>query len=101
MWVRVVRRELVRRGRNKIWVTAVRPDFVDTATTRLVASLADRNHPAAPAIAARLQTGEGVLDVDSAAQQIWQALPTKESLLLFGQQVQAPPENSSLTKKEK
>jgi benzil reductase ((S)-benzoin forming) len=91
MWVRVVRRELARRGRHKIWVTAVRPGFVDTATTRLVASLADRNYPAAPAIAAHLQTGEGVLDIDTAARQIWQALPTNESLLLFGQHVQAPP----------
>ena len=94
MWVRVVRRELAR-GRNKIWVTAVRPGFVDTATTRLVASLAERTYPAAPAIAAQLQTGEGVLDIDSAARQIWQVLPTKKSLLLFGQHVQAPPGNGS------
>ncbi|MEJ0045272.1 MAG: SDR family NAD(P)-dependent oxidoreductase [Rhodospirillales bacterium] len=88
MWVRVVRRELARRGRTQIWVTAVRPGFVDTATTRFVASLPPHDYPAADAIAAQFSSGAGVFDIDTAARQIWQALPTKKSLLLFGEQVQ-------------
>ena len=88
MWVRVVRRELLRRKRNNIWVTAVRPGFVDTATTRHIANLSDNDYPAASAISNALETGEGVLDIDTAGRQIWTALPTKKSLLLFGNQVQ-------------
>jgi NAD(P)-dependent dehydrogenase (short-subunit alcohol dehydrogenase family) len=89
MWVRVVKRELVRRERSNIWVTAVRPGFVDTATTRLVASLPEHVYPAGAAIADHLESGTGVLDIDSAARAIWARLPTRESLLLFGEQVQA------------
>jgi benzil reductase ((S)-benzoin forming) len=88
MWVRVVRRELARRGRTQIWVTAVRPGFVDTATTRLVASLPAHDYPVAPAIAAQLESGENVFDIDTAARQIWRSLPTTRSLILFGEQVQ-------------
>jgi benzil reductase ((S)-benzoin forming) len=88
MWVRVVRRELARRGRTRVWVTAVRPGFVDTATTRLVGSLAAHDYPAAPAIAARLESREDVFEIDTAARQIWRALPTTRSLVVFGEQVQ-------------
>ena len=90
MWVRVVRRELRRRGRDRVWATAVRPGFVDTATTRLVAALDEDTYPASAAIAARLASGEAVLDIDAAARQIWAALPADRSLLSFGEQARAP-----------
>lgn len=89
MWVRVVRRELIRRARSNIWVTAVRPGFVDTATTRHIAAMTDEEYPAASVIANALDSGEGVFDIDTAGRQIWAALPTTKSLLLFGEQVQA------------
>lgn len=89
MWVRVVRREFLRRGASNIWVTAVRPGFVDTALTRFVSTLKDRNYPAASAIRRQIEEGEGIIDIDTAARQIWAALPTDRSLLLFGQQVRS------------
>ena len=89
MWVRVVRRELIQRERHNIWVTAVRPGFVDTGLTRQVAALADHDYPVASALRERIERREGVLDIDAAARQIWAALPTDQSLLLFGEQVQA------------
>lgn len=95
MWVRVVRRELIRRKRGNIWVTAVRPGFVDTATTRHIAAMTDEEYPAASAIANALKSGEGVFDIDTAGQKIWAALPTTKSLLLFGEQVQAKDSNPS------
>lgn len=88
MWVRVVRRELVQRGRDHIWVTAVRPGFVDTGLTRHVAAMADRDYPVASMLRGQIERGEGVMDVDTAARHIWAALPTDRSLLLFGEQVQ-------------
>ena len=88
MWVRVTRRELIQRGRGQIWVTAVRPGFVDTGLTRHVASMPDRDYPVASTLRAQIETGEGVMDIDTAARQIWSALPTDRSLLLFGEQVQ-------------
>jgi benzil reductase ((S)-benzoin forming) len=88
MWVRVVRRELLRRGRSNIWVTAVRPGFVDTGLTRHVAAMADRDYPVASTLRQQIDARQGVMDVDSAACQIWAALPTDQSLLLFGEQVQ-------------
>lgn len=90
MWVRVVRREIVRRGRSNLWVTAVRPGFVDTALTRHVASLSDNNYPVASLLRGQIETGQGVMDIDTAARQIWAALPTDQSLLLFGEQAQIP-----------
>lgn len=89
MWVRVVRRENQRRGRTHIWVTAVRPGFVDTALTRAVATLPARDYPVAPALQAQLEEGDMVVDIDTAARRIWAALPSRQSLLLFGEQVQA------------
>lgn len=91
MWVRVVRRELKRRRASSIWVTAVRPGFVDTGLTRFVAALPDHDYPAAPALRSRIEAGDGVIDIDTAARQIWAELPTDKSLLLFGEQVQAEP----------
>lgn len=88
MWVRVARRELIERGRDKVWVTAVRPGFVDTALTRHVAALPDSEYPLASAMRRQMAQGSGVMDIDTAARQIWAALPTRESLLLFGEQVQ-------------
>ena len=88
MWVRVVRREIMRRGRSNLWVTAVRPGFVDTGLTRHVASLSDNDYPVASLLRGQIETGRGVMDIDTAARQIWAALPTDQSLLLFGEQAQ-------------
>lgn len=89
MWVRVVRRENERRGRSNIWITAVRPGFVDTGLTRHVAGMADHDYPVASALRTQLQRGVGAaMDIDTAARQIWAALPADRSLLLFGDQVQ-------------
>lgn len=87
MWVRVTRRELALRGKDNIWVTAVRPGFVDTALTRHVAAMADSDYPIASQMRRQMEEGIGVMDIDTAARQIWDALPTDESLLLFGEQV--------------
>lgn len=87
MWVRVARRELAARGRDAMWVTAVRPGFVDTALTRHVAALAEADYPIAPQMRRQMAKGDGVMDIDTAARAIWAALPTRESLLLFGEQV--------------
>ena len=87
MWVRVTRRELALRGKSNIWVTAVRPGFVDTALTRHVAAMADSDYPIASQMRRQMDEGIGVMDIDTAARQIWDALPTDESLLLFGEQV--------------
>jgi benzil reductase ((S)-benzoin forming) len=88
MWVRVVRRELERRGR-KTWVVAVRPGFVDTPTTRMNAEQPADTYPVGPQISRQFQTGESVLTPQSAGSQIWAALPPKAntSLLLFGEMV--------------
>ena len=88
MWVRVVRRELAQRQRSHIWVTAVRPGFVDTGLTRHVAAMADHDYPVASRLRDQIGRGDGLLDIDTAARQIWAALPTDRSLLLFGEQVQ-------------
>ena len=91
MWVRVVRRELIARDRRNIWVTAVRPGFVDTGLTRHVATMADRDYPVASSMLRQLAEGKGVMDIDTAARQIWAALPTDQSLLHFGEHVQVGP----------
>ena len=88
MWVRVVRRELAARGRGHVWVTAVRPGFVDTALTRHISAMSDRDYPVASMLRGQIEQGQGVMDIDTAARQIWAALPTDRSLLLFGEQVQ-------------
>ncbi|KEQ53249.1 SDR family NAD(P)-dependent oxidoreductase [Sphingobium chlorophenolicum] len=87
MWVRVARRELAMRERRNIWVTAVRPGFVDTPLTRQVAAMADSDYPIASQMRKQMEEGVGVMDIDTAARQIWAALPTDRSLLLFGEQV--------------
>ncbi len=87
MWVRVARRELAMRERRNIWVTAVRPGFVDTPLTREIAAMAESNYPLAPQMREQMAQGVGVMDIDTAARQIWAALPTDQSLLLFGEQV--------------
>ncbi|QDC39849.1 SDR family NAD(P)-dependent oxidoreductase [Sphingobium fuliginis] len=87
MWVRVARRELAMRDRRSVWVTAVRPGFVDTPLTRHVATMADDNYPIASQMRRQMEQGIGVMDIDTAARQIWAALPTDQSLLLFGEQV--------------
>ncbi|WP_313807671.1 SDR family NAD(P)-dependent oxidoreductase [Sphingobium sp.] len=87
MWVRVARRELALRERRNIWVTAVRPGFVDTSLTRHIATMADSDYPLAPQMRKQMASGVGIMDIDTAARQIWAALPTDQSLLLFGEQV--------------
>lgn len=87
MWVRVARRELAMRERRNVWVMAVRPGFVDTPLTRHVAAMTDDNYPIASQMRRQMEQGIGVLDIDTAARQIWAALPTDQSLLLFGEQV--------------
>ena len=87
MWVRVTRRELALRGKSNIWVTAVRPGFVDTALTRHVAAMADSDYPIVSQMRRQMDEGIGIMDIDTAARQIWDALPTHESLVLFGEQV--------------
>lgn len=89
MWVRVIRRELASRDRHNIWVTAVRPGFVDTGLTRQVAAMSDEDYPVASTMLSQFAEGRGVMDIDTAARQIWAALPTDKSLLTFGEQVQA------------
>ena len=88
MWVRTVKRELKARGRET-WVVAVRPGFVDTPTTRSIATLTAKDYPVAPQMARQFETGQGVLAPDDAARDIWAALPPKadESVLLFGEMV--------------
>jgi len=88
MWVRVARRELAVRNVRNIWVTAVRPGFVDTPLTRHVAAMADSDYPIGLQMRKQMASGEGVMDIDTAARQIWAAVPTDQSLLLFGEQVQ-------------
>ena len=61
MWVRVVKRELRQRGR-KTWVVAVRPGFVDTPSTRLVATYSTHDYPIAAQVARQLHTRDGRLD---------------------------------------
>lgn len=88
MWVRTVKRELKARGR-KTWVVAVRPGFVDTPSTRQIATLSAAEYPVAPQMARQFETGQGVLSPEQAARDIWAALPPKgdESVLLFGEMV--------------
>lgn len=90
MWVRVVRRELQRRGRERIWVVAVRPGFVDTPNVRQEAQLSPDIYPVAPLLAQGLASGQGLQDIDTAGRAIWAALPPEPgtSLLVFGEQVQ-------------
>ena len=88
MWVRVVRRELKRRGRNT-WVVAIRPGFVDTPTTRAEALVSGDSYPVAPQIARQLESREGVMTPEEAGAGIWAMLPPKEdtSVLLQGEMV--------------
>jgi NAD(P)-dependent dehydrogenase (short-subunit alcohol dehydrogenase family) len=83
-WVRVVRRERARRGAGP-WVVAVRPGFVDSATTRREAELDPDVYPFAPLLAQAFRSGEA-LTPDAAARDIWAALPPPPdtSVLSFG-----------------
>jgi benzil reductase ((S)-benzoin forming) len=88
MWVRVVRRELKRRGK-KTWVVAIRPGFVDTPTTRAEALVPVENYPIAQQMAKQLQSREGVMTPEEAGVGIWAMLPPKEdtSVLMQGEVV--------------
>lgn len=88
MWVRVVRRELKRRGR-KTWVVAIRPGFVDTPTTRAESLLPFDVYPVGPQMAEQLESREGVMTPEEAGVGIWAMLPPKEdtSVLLQGEMV--------------
>jgi benzil reductase ((S)-benzoin forming) len=89
MWVRVVRRELKKRGR-RTWVVAVRPGFVDTPTTRMAAAQPYESYPVGPQMKRQFETGQGLLTPEQAGRDIWAGLPPKpdQSLLLFGEMVQ-------------
>jgi NAD(P)-dependent dehydrogenase (short-subunit alcohol dehydrogenase family) len=89
-WVRAVRAERAVRGTGP-WVVSVRPGFVDTPSARKDAELSAADFPAAPALKDALATGEGVLDADSCAREIWAALPPTgdRSVLWFGEAVGA------------
>ena len=88
MWVRVVRRELRRRGRDT-WVVAIRPGFVDSPTTRYEATLPAHDYPVGAQMARQLATGEGVMAPDEAGASIWAMLPPREdqSILMQGEMV--------------
>jgi len=90
-WVRVARRERQTRGVGP-WVIAVRPGFVDTASTRSCAEIDPRNYPTATAVKAAFESGKGALDVDTCARDIWAALPPDptKSVLFFGAVPEAP-----------
>jgi NAD(P)-dependent dehydrogenase (short-subunit alcohol dehydrogenase family) len=93
MWVRVVRRELKRRGR-RTWVAAVRPGFVDTPTTRMNALQPAESYPVGPQISQRLAKRADVLSPEQAGRDIWAKLtpvPPDTSVLLFGEMVPDQP----------
>jgi benzil reductase ((S)-benzoin forming) len=89
-WVRNVRSERAHRGKGP-WVIAVRPGFVDTPAARDMAGVSPEDMPWAQATAESLDTGEGVLEADDCAGQIWAALPPtgERSVLWFGEAVGA------------
>jgi benzil reductase ((S)-benzoin forming) len=88
MWIRAVKRELAERGKTT-WVTAVRPGFVDSPTTRSAALQDIKDFPIADQMAKQFETGEGVLTPEDAGRDIWAALPpaNNKSVLLFGEMV--------------
>ena len=61
-------------------------------TTRRIAQADPAEYPVAPQMARQFETGQGVLTPDQAARDIWAALPPRDdqSVLLFGEMVQAP-----------
>jgi short-subunit dehydrogenase len=89
-WVRTARAEGARRG-SRQWIVAVRPGFVDTPAAHKDAALSPDVYPAAPALADSLATRRGVLDADTAAREIWAALPPAgdQAVLLFGEAIGA------------
>jgi benzil reductase ((S)-benzoin forming) len=89
-WVRAVRAERAVRGTGP-WLVSVRPGFVDTPSSRRDAQLSADDFPAAPALVEALATGQGVLDADTCAREIWAALPPTgdRSVLWFGEAVGA------------
>lgn len=91
MWVRVVRRELQRRG-SDTWVVAIRPGFVDSPATRLDATMPADIYPVGPQIAAQLASRQGVLTPEEAGAGIWAMLPPRgdTSVLMQGEMVVVP-----------
>jgi benzil reductase ((S)-benzoin forming) len=89
-WVRGARSEVAMRGSGP-WIVAVRPGFVDTPAARKDAALPVEEYPAAPALAESLASGEGVLDADAVATDIWAALPPTgdHAVLWFGEVIGA------------
>jgi len=90
MWVRTVRRELKRRGRET-WLVAVRPGFVDSPTTRYQATVDPRDYPVGASMAQQFETGQGVMSPDEAGAGIWAMLPPTgaDSILMQGEMVSA------------
>ena len=89
MWVRTVKRELAERGRDNIWVTAVRPGFVESESTRLGAQMDEHDYPTGPLLKRQLASREHLFTPEEAGRNIWGELPPKnnESVLLFGEMV--------------
>jgi benzil reductase ((S)-benzoin forming) len=89
-WVRGARSEVALRGSGP-WIVAVRPGFVDTPAARKDAALPAEQYPAAPALAESLATGQGVLDADAVAAEIWAGLPPTgdHAVLWFGEAIGA------------
>jgi benzil reductase ((S)-benzoin forming) len=90
-WVRAARSEIALRGGRSPWIVAVRPGFVDTPSAHKDAALTAEQYPAAPALAESLATGEGVLDADTVATDIWADLPPSgdRAVLWFGEAIGA------------
>jgi benzil reductase ((S)-benzoin forming) len=89
-WVRAARSETVLRGSGP-WIVAVRPGFVDTPAAHKDAALPPEQYPAAPALAESLASGDGVLDADAVATDIWAGLPPTgdRAVLWFGEAIGA------------
>ncbi|HEY6868163.1 MAG TPA: SDR family NAD(P)-dependent oxidoreductase, partial [Novosphingobium sp.] len=60
MWVRTVRREFKRRGKQT-WVVAVRPGFVDTPSTRAEAELPAEVYPLGPQMRKQFEQWQAVM----------------------------------------
>lgn len=83
-WVKTVGLEIQRRT-GRTWVVAVRPGFVDSPATRLVATLDEADYPASTAVRRSLEDGDFLTSAE-AADAIWSKIPPDPDvpLLMFG-----------------
>ena len=89
MWVRTVRTEIKRRGRENLWVMAIRPGFVDTPAVHKTLTADIKSYPLGPQIAKQLETREGIMTPVEAGKGIWSMIPPEEdkSIWLQGELV--------------